>query len=99
MPSVVSAFLMASISPWQVESLFFNTQLWPVATTLPSFTTTAPNGPPWPLLMPALASAIARSINSFLYILVLYHFVKFYLWFVVFKDLGLKKTSSIHFHI
>ena len=65
MPSFCSAFLMASISPWQVESLFFNTQLWLEAMTALFFTMTAPKGPPWLFVMPILASSMAVSMNFF----------------------------------
>src|SRR5271165_3413453 len=54
---------MATTSAWAVGSFVAVTRLTPSATTRPSFTTTAANGPP-PSRIFSCASAMARCINS-----------------------------------
>src|ERR1035437_1573265 len=56
---------MATISAWAVGSLARTTWLTPVATTFPSFTTSAANGPPFARTF-AAASSMACSINRFM---------------------------------
>ena len=48
----LQAFLIAIISPWQVQSLFLRTILWPFEIIFPSLTMTAPKGPPSPFSIP-----------------------------------------------
>src|SRR5215472_3824229 len=56
---------MAMISAWAVGSLEEVTSFAPSAIIFPSFTTTAPNGPPRPERTFSIASAMARAMKGF----------------------------------
>ena len=62
-PSAWQALRMAVTSACAVGSLEAVTWLAPVAMTLPSFTMTAPNGPPRPLVTLVVARSMACCMN------------------------------------
>ena len=62
MPNFEQAFLIAITSACAVGSVFGTTRFVPVATTSPSLTITAPNGPP-PLSIFSMERLIAICMN------------------------------------
>ena len=66
MPSCLHALRMVLTSAWAVGSLSVVTLLPDEAIILPSFTITAPKGPPWFSIF-SLATRMASSMNFLLY--------------------------------